>query len=130
MIEIDGLTKRYGDKTAVDGLSFVVEPGVVTGFLGPNGAGDFTGHATGTGVLVRTPETVRLGQLLAAPGITVINDGTDVLRVSGITAEQIGTAAWRAHLPVYELTPTHASLEEAFMQVTKDSIEYHAGATR
>jgi ABC-2 type transport system ATP-binding protein len=39
MIEIDGLTKRYGDKTAVDGLSFVVEPGVVTGFLGPNGAG-------------------------------------------------------------------------------------------
>jgi ABC-2 type transport system ATP-binding protein len=39
MIEIDGLTKRYGDKAAVDGLSFVVEPGVVTGFLGPNGAG-------------------------------------------------------------------------------------------
>jgi ABC-2 type transport system ATP-binding protein len=68
--------------------------------------------------------------VLAAPGVTVINDGTAVLRVSGITAEQIGTAAWRAHLPVYELTPTHASLEEAFMQVTKDSIEYHAGATR
>jgi ABC-2 type transport system ATP-binding protein len=90
---------------------------------------DFTGHAN-TGVLVRTPETVRLGQLLAAPGITVINDGTARLRVSGITAEQIGVAAWRAHLPVYELTPTHASLEEAFMQVTQDSVEYHAGATR
>ena len=42
MIEIDGLTKRYGDKAAVDGLSFVVEPGVVTGFLGPNGAGKST----------------------------------------------------------------------------------------
>jgi ABC-2 type transport system ATP-binding protein len=42
MIEVDGLTKRYGDKTAVDGLSFVVEPGVVTGFLGPNGAGKST----------------------------------------------------------------------------------------
>jgi ABC-2 type transport system ATP-binding protein len=39
MIEIDGLTKRYGDQTAVNGLSFVVESGVVTGFLGPNGAG-------------------------------------------------------------------------------------------
>jgi ABC-2 type transport system ATP-binding protein len=295
MIEIDDLTKRYGDKTAVDGLSFVVEPGVVTGFLGPNGAGksttmrviagldpptsgtvrvngkhypkaaapmaelgilldarsvhpglsarsnllalartagngrrwvdevielaglgevagsraggfslgmgqrlgvaaalldepvngldpdgvrwirlllkslaaegrtvlvsshlmsevaqtatqlivlgrgklisqgsldDFVDHATTAGVLVRTPETVRLGQLLAAPGITVINDGTDLLRVSGATAEQIGAAAWRAHLPVYELTPTHVSLEEAFMQVTKDSIEYHVGATR
>jgi ABC-2 type transport system ATP-binding protein len=92
--------------------------------------GDFTGHATAGGILVRTPETARLGQLLAAPGVTVINDGTDLLRVSGTTAEQIGTAVWRAHLPVYELTPTHASLEEAFMQVTKDSIEYHAGATR
>ena len=91
---------------------------------------DFVGHATRGGVLVRTPETVRLGQLLAAPGITVINDGTDLMRVSGTTAEQIGTAAWRAHLPVYQLTPTHASLEEAFMQVTQDSIEYHAGATR
>jgi ABC-2 type transport system ATP-binding protein len=90
---------------------------------------DFTGQAAAS-VLVRTPETVRLGQLLAAPGITVINDGTDILRVAGTTAEQIGTAAWRAHLPVYELTPTHASLEEAFMQVTQDSIEYHAGATR
>jgi ABC-2 type transport system ATP-binding protein len=303
MIEIDGLTKRYGDKTAVDDLSFVVEPGVVTGFLGPNGAGksttmrmiagldrpdsgtvrvngkhypaapapmaelgilldarsvhpglsarsnllalartagisrrrvdevidlaglaevartraggfslgmgqrlgvaaallgqpqtvvldepvngldpdgvrwirellkslaaegrtvlvsshlmsemaqtatqlivlgrgkliaestveDFTARATTSAVLVRTPETVRLGQLLAAPGISIINDGTDLLRVSGTTAAQIGQAAWRAHLPVYELTPTHASLEEAFMQVTKDSVEYHAGATR
>src|ERR1700729_4637826 len=273
VIEIDGLTKRYGDKAAVDGLSFVVEPGVVTGFLGPNGAGksttmrviagldrptsgtvrvngkqyrrsaapmselgilldarsvhpglsarnnllalartsgigrrrvdevielaglaevagaraggfslgmgqrlgvaaallgrpqtvvldepvngldpdgvrwirlllkslaaegrtvfvsshlmsemaqtatrlvvlgrgqlitetsveEFTGHAA-AGVLVRTPETVRLGQLLAAPGITVINDGTDLLRVTGTTAEQIGAAACPAHLPLY-----------------------------
>jgi ABC-2 type transport system ATP-binding protein len=90
---------------------------------------DFTGHAAAS-VLVRTPETTALGQALAAPGITVINDGTGLLRVSGTTAEHIGVAAWRAHLPVYELTPTHASLEEAFMQVTKDSIEYHAGATR
>jgi energy-coupling factor transporter ATP-binding protein EcfA2 len=42
MIEIDGLPKRYGDKIAVDRLSFVVKPGVVTGFLGPNGAGKST----------------------------------------------------------------------------------------
>src|SRR3954466_7047414 len=42
MIEARGLTKRYGDKTAVDGLTFTVEPGVVTGFLGPNGAGKST----------------------------------------------------------------------------------------
>src|SRR5215208_1924183 len=42
MIEAHGLTKRYGDKLAVDGLSFTVRPGVVTGFLGPNGAGKST----------------------------------------------------------------------------------------
>jgi ABC-2 type transport system ATP-binding protein len=42
MIELRGLTKRYGDKTAVDDLSFNVRPGVVTGFLGPNGAGKST----------------------------------------------------------------------------------------
>src|ERR1700748_3331580 len=42
MIEVRGLTKRYGDKLAVDNLTFAVEPGKVTGFLGPNGAGKST----------------------------------------------------------------------------------------
>ncbi|WP_199428977.1 ABC transporter ATP-binding protein [Qaidamihabitans albus] len=42
MIEAHGLTKRYGDTLAVDGLSFDVTPGRVTGFLGPNGAGKST----------------------------------------------------------------------------------------
>jgi ABC-2 type transport system ATP-binding protein len=42
MIEVRGLTKRYGPTTAVDGLTFEVEPGTVTGFLGPNGSGKST----------------------------------------------------------------------------------------
>src|SRR5206468_2419669 len=42
MIEARGLTKRYGDKVAVDDLTFTVRPGIVTGFLGPNGAGKST----------------------------------------------------------------------------------------
>ncbi|MQY11267.1 Vitamin B12 import ATP-binding protein BtuD [Streptomyces sp. RB5] len=42
MIEATGLTKRYGSVTAVDGLSFTVPPGAVTGFLGPNGSGKST----------------------------------------------------------------------------------------
>jgi ABC-2 type transport system ATP-binding protein len=42
VIEVNGLTKRYGRKTAVDNLSFTVRPGQVTGFLGPNGAGKTT----------------------------------------------------------------------------------------
>jgi len=39
MIEVTDLTKRYGDAVAVQGVSFRCEPGTVTGFLGPNGAG-------------------------------------------------------------------------------------------
>jgi ABC-2 type transport system ATP-binding protein len=42
MIEVRGLTKRYGATPAVDGLSFTVRPGLVTGFLGHNGAGKTT----------------------------------------------------------------------------------------
>ena len=42
MIEARGLTKQYGDKTAVHDLSFQVRPGIVTGFLGPNGSGKST----------------------------------------------------------------------------------------
>jgi len=42
MIEAHELTKRYGDKTAVDDISFTIAPGTVTGFLGPNGAGKST----------------------------------------------------------------------------------------
>src|ERR1700748_548175 len=42
VIEAQNLTKRYGEKLAVDGLSFTVRPGIVTGFLGPNGSGKST----------------------------------------------------------------------------------------
>ncbi|MPY61585.1 ATP-binding cassette domain-containing protein [Streptomyces spongiae] len=42
MIELEGLTKRYGEKVAVNNLTFAVRPGMVTGFLGPNGAGKST----------------------------------------------------------------------------------------
>jgi ABC-2 type transport system ATP-binding protein len=42
LIEAHGLTKDYGEKRAVDGLTFSVKPGIVTGFLGPNGSGKST----------------------------------------------------------------------------------------
>ncbi|HWE70832.1 MAG TPA: ATP-binding cassette domain-containing protein, partial [Acidimicrobiales bacterium] len=42
MIEVTGITKRYGETVAVDDLSFEVKPGQITGFLGPNGAGKST----------------------------------------------------------------------------------------
>ena len=47
MLQVQNLTKRYGDKTAVNDMSFIVPDGKVTGFLGPNGAGkiDHDAHA-------------------------------------------------------------------------------------
>ena len=67
MIEVRGLTKRYGDVRAVDGLSFDVEPGKVTGFLGPNGAGKSTTMRMVLGLDRPTSGTARLnGQPFAA----------------------------------------------------------------
>ncbi|MBV2354992.1 ATP-binding cassette domain-containing protein [Streptomyces sp. J2-1] len=58
MIEARKLTKRYGEKTAVDGLDFVVKPGSVTGFLGPNGAGKSTTMRMVVGLDAPTSGTV------------------------------------------------------------------------
>ncbi len=60
MIEIEGLTKNYGDTVAVSELSFVVEPGTVTGFLGPNGAGKSTTLRMIAGLDAPTRGTVRV----------------------------------------------------------------------
>jgi ABC-2 type transport system ATP-binding protein len=60
MIEIDHVTKRYGEKLAVDDLSFVVKPGIVTGFLGPNGAGKSTTMRMILGLDAPTSGTVRV----------------------------------------------------------------------
>jgi ABC-2 type transport system ATP-binding protein len=62
MIEVDRLTKRFGQVTAVDGLSFTVRPGHVTGFLGPNGAGKTTTMRVILGLDVPTSGTARVNQ--------------------------------------------------------------------
>ncbi len=61
MIVAEGLTKRFGDKTAVDGVSFTVHPGKVTGFLGPNGAGKSTTMRMIVGLDRPTAGTVTVG---------------------------------------------------------------------
>ncbi|RAJ45534.1 ABC-2 type transport system ATP-binding protein [Kitasatospora sp. SolWspMP-SS2h] len=60
MIEAQQLTKRYGEKTAVDGLDFTVRPGSVTGFLGPNGAGKSTTMRMIVGLDAPTSGSVRV----------------------------------------------------------------------
>jgi ABC-2 type transport system ATP-binding protein len=87
---------------------------------------EFVARAGGSTVTVRTPQVHQMRELLLGPGITVTSDQSDVLHVQGLTAEQIGTAAWQAHLPVFELTPQQASLEEAFMRLTDDSVDFRS----
>ena len=60
MIETRQLTKRYGDLTAVDNISFKLEPGRVLGFLGPNGAGKSTTMKMIAGFLAPTSGSVQV----------------------------------------------------------------------
>src|SRR5487761_1221444 len=57
VIEVASLSKRYGEKLAVDGLDFVVRPGIVTGFLGPNGSGNPVTGLRHSFLALRTPRT-------------------------------------------------------------------------
>jgi ABC-2 type transport system ATP-binding protein len=97
---------------------------------------EFTALAGGGSVTVRTPQAAELRTVLLGPGVTVTSETPGVLVVEGLTTEQIGTVAWQAHLPVFELTAREASLEEAFMQLTDESVDYRshklamAGAVR
>ena len=52
-----------------------------------------------------------------------------MLQIDGLTAEHIGTIAWQNQIPIFELTVQQASLEEAFMTLTSDSVEYRATDT-
>jgi ABC-2 type transport system ATP-binding protein len=90
---------------------------------------EFVARAGGGGVTVRTPQAARLRELLLGPDITVSSQQSDLLEVQGLTAEQIGQTAWQARLPIYELTPQQASLEEAFMRLTDDSVDFRSHNT-
>jgi ABC-2 type transport system ATP-binding protein len=80
----------------------------------------------GAAVRVRTPQAAQLRDALAAPGVTVSSTELDVIEVRGATSEQIGEAAASAGVVLHELTPQQASLEDAFMALTGESVEYHA----
>ena len=87
---------------------------------------EFVANASSSAVTVRTSEPAQLRDLLLGPDSTVSSANPGTLLIHGRTAEEIGTVAWRAHLPIFELTVQHASLEEAFMKMTHDSVEYRS----
>ncbi|GFH76823.1 MULTISPECIES: ATP-binding cassette domain-containing protein [Streptomyces diastaticus group] len=77
-------------------------------------------------VRMRSPERERLLDVLHAAGFAA-GDGPDgVVEVDGVPAAELGELAGRERLVLHELSPQQASLEEAFMQLTAGSVEYHA----
>lgn len=83
--------------------------------------------AGGSSVLVRTPNATELSNLLAGPQVSVSSSHTGELEVTGLTAEEIGNAAFKAAIPIHQLVTKQASLEEAFMELTNDTVEFHGG---
>jgi ABC-2 type transport system ATP-binding protein len=85
-------------------------------------------HNIDRSVLVRTPDPERLETALKAAGATVTRkDSTGELDVTGLDAPRIGDLALAAGIALHELTPQRGSLEEAFMELTRESVEYGAG---
>jgi len=89
---------------------------------------EFVRRASGNMVRVRSPQADELrDRLVAAPDVTVAVVEPGLLEVSGLSAPQIGETAARHGLVLHELMPQQVSLEEAFMDITRDDVEFKAG---
>jgi len=91
---------------------------------------DIIAGGTRPRVLVRSPHASQLADLLAAPDVAVIRSEAGVLEVTGVPASGIGDLAAQNGLAIHELTPLSASLEDAYMALTADAVEYRTEAVR
>ncbi|MCK7626485.1 ATP-binding cassette domain-containing protein [Streptomyces sp. RS10V-4] len=94
---------------------------------------EFAARGTRRSVAVRTPGALALAAVLEAEGARVERDGAraeEVLTVSGLSAARIGELAFQHRIVLHELAGRTSSLEEAFMELTADSVEYRAGGSR
>jgi len=87
-------------------------------------AAQFTGRNSGQRVLVRTPDAARLAGVITEQGAQAEPGEDGTLSITGMPAPRIAELAAQAGVAVYELTPQRASLEQAFMELTEDSLEY------
>jgi ABC-2 type transport system ATP-binding protein len=90
---------------------------------------DLIGAATRKAVRVRTPYAPELAALFPGPDVTVTQSEKDLLEIVGLTAAEIGNQAARAGIALHELTPISASLEEAYMALTQNDVEYRTGGS-
>jgi ABC-2 type transport system ATP-binding protein len=89
---------------------------------------EFVSQATESTVLVRSPHLAKLRSALGQEGATLRDEG-DSLVVSGMEIAEIGDLAAVKGITLHELSPQRGSLEEAFIQLTGDSVEYHAAVS-
>lgn len=92
-------------------------------FITSGSVDELTANATGT-VFVRSSDAARLTHVLNELRAVIEPVSDNGLSVSGLTSEQVGDAALAAGIAVHELTPQRASLEDVFMNLTADSLEY------
>jgi ABC-2 type transport system ATP-binding protein len=88
--------------------------------------GDILAGAAGKYVRVRSPQASDLAAQLAGPDVTVTPTEDGALQVAGLDAPHIGEAAARAGIVLHELSPVAASLEDAYLELTQDTVEYHS----
>jgi ABC-2 type transport system ATP-binding protein len=88
---------------------------------------EFIARSSSAAVRVRTPLADDLIKGVTAEGATAATDDDGAIEVRGMTAEAVGDIAFEQGIRLHELTTVHASLEEAFMELTASSVEYHAG---
>jgi ABC-2 type transport system ATP-binding protein len=82
--------------------------------------------ASTASVRVRSPQAAVLAEALAGPEVKIKTLEPTLIEVRGVDAEQIGLTASARQVVLYELAPQQASLEDAFMELTGEAVEYHA----
>jgi len=88
---------------------------------------ELTASAGSGAVRVRSPRAGELADSLRRGGVTVTEQPDGALLATGTTSEAIGDFAAQYGVPLHELTPVHSTLEEAYLELTKDEVEYHSG---
>jgi ABC-2 type transport system ATP-binding protein len=96
--------------------------------IADTGIDDFVRKASGDRVRVRTPQAARLRELVLGDGVSVISNEPEVIEVEGVTSQRIGEVAAEHSIVLHELTPLQASLEEAFMELTREDVEFKSVA--
>ncbi|UUU19564.1 ABC transporter ATP-binding protein [Streptomyces sp. DSM 40750] len=110
-------------------MALIAEDLIVIGrgrLLSAGPLADFIAQSAGRSVRVQSPQAATLRDLLVGDGVSVTSSRPGVLDVQGLEAAEIGERAAAAGLVLHELFVQEASLEEAFMELTRDAVEYHA----